>query len=138
MWADASPRGATRRADPTAALRERIEILEEENRQLRELLVPTIALPLEWRLSRNDQIFLVAIRSAAPGYLSLERALHALYGFDVPDSGPKLRDQYLWRVRRGLRRSGTAIEIKTVRCRGYLMPPESVAVFDRLTAQAAP
>ena len=134
MWADASPNGAARRTDPTAALRERIAILEEENRQLRDLLVPQIALPSEWRLCRNAEIFLVATRAAAPGYLSRERALHALYGFDDRGCPQKLLDHWLWRVRRAMREHCAAIQIRTVRGRGYLMPPESVTVFDRLTA----
>ena len=84
MWADASPRGAARRPDPAAVLRERIERLEEENRQLHQLLAPNYPLPASWRFSRLQTVLIRALRAAAPGLLTPERLEVALYSFRDP------------------------------------------------------
>ena len=135
MWADASPNGAARRADPTAALRERIEVLEEENRQLRELLVPQLEVPRHWRLHPMSQRLLCALRAAAPGYISKRRAYYSMYDFDEPETVQNNLYQRLNQVRGRFRELGIPIEIETLRGRDYQMPPESVAVFDRLMAR---
>ena len=135
MLADAAPNGAPRRPDPAAALRERIEILEEENRQLREALMPTITFPLGWQLQPQARCLLSAVRAAAPGYLTWARAGIAVYGFDEPDHAKRILQQTLCRARHRLREIGVEIEIRTVWSSGLLMPPGSVATFDRLTAR---
>ncbi len=47
----------------TAALRDRIAFLEEENAQLREAMAPASATPPEWRLSRSHARMFAALAS---------------------------------------------------------------------------
>ena len=44
-----------------AKLRDRIEYLEEENRQLHEARQPVIALPVEWKLTKAESRALLAL-----------------------------------------------------------------------------
>lgn len=72
MPADIAPR-----SDTIEALRERIAILEEENRQLNELLVPSIIFPVEWALAVGEARILATLYGAR-GWVGQQRLLHAL------------------------------------------------------------
>lgn len=129
MWADASQRGAARHSDPTAALRERIEILEEENQQLRELLVPKVTFPAEWKLDVGETRVLSALYAARHA-CDVNRLLYALTYMRAGRLTEPVRtsvDIRLCKLRRKLRPFG--VEILTVRGVGWSLSPESRGII---------
>lgn len=100
-------------------LRQRIELLEEENRQLRELLVPVETLPKIWGLSRSETRMVIAI-ARAKGCLSKDRIRIAIGAFRY-DPGDKTLEVLLLRARRKLASFGVIIH--TVHGVGLTMTP---------------
>lgn len=101
-----------------AKLRDRLEYVEEENRQLREALEPSVALPVEWRLTKTEARALLALHRVRQGYMSRERLLVALYGLEV-DVEPKMVDVLVCKIRKKLRAAGTAVTIRTFHGDGF-------------------
>ena len=117
-----------------AQLRDRIDELEEEVRQLRRQLLPVIALPTAWGLTRKEAQLLRALRAASPNIVGRERALLALYGFDdVPTDG--VLNTFLSRLRRRLAESGVPVVIENRYGEGWRLSPESAHAFDEAVSQ---
>lgn len=136
MWAEASSSTGARRIDPTAALRERIEILEEENRQLRELLVPKLTFPAEWKLDPGESRVLSALY-AARGVCDMPRLLYALTYMRGGRQTEPVRttvDIRLCKLRRKLR--PYSIEISTIRGAGWSLTPESRGIISYVLDRA--
>ncbi len=112
-----------------AQLRDRIEVLEEENRQLREQLVPAIALPKAWGMTGMEARLLLAIRAVSPNLLTRHRAMLALYGFEDGPTGNSL-ECFLTHARQKLTAAGVAVTIENHRARGWRMTHESARAFD--------
>ncbi len=53
-----------------AAMRDRLETLEETNRQLRQTLAPVAMLPAEWKLSKTETAALLSLASSPAGFRS--------------------------------------------------------------------
>jgi len=118
----------------TAAEREELETLREENRQLRDLLLPKAVFPPGLRMDRTEQNVTLAIRAASPGQVTRQRMWAALYGTRA-DGGPtsaNIVDVYMTRVRKKL--AGTGVTITTVPNHGWYMDAASAARFDELLA----
>jgi hypothetical protein len=63
----------------TCGSRDRIDELEEENRQLKEMLAPSgIDFPIDWRLTEAERRLLAAFYARPDGYLP-HRAIVAVY-----------------------------------------------------------
>lgn len=117
-----------------AQLRARIEVLEEENRQLRQQLVPAIAVPSDWRLTPMETRLPLALRAASPNIVSRERAMLALYGFDdAPEA--KILDQFLCRLRGRLADLRLSVLVENVYGRGWRLSHESARAFDDALSQ---
>lgn len=111
------------------ALRERCEILEEENRQLRELLAPRIEWPPEWKLSRSMRTILSALY-ARQGFVSSEALLQALYGSDEDLRHENIVKIFVSKMRRRLTLAlGIDHTIHTVWGSGYCLTPEARAAI---------
>lgn len=107
-------------------LRERIEELEEQVRQLREALAPRIIWPLEWGLRPFERAILSAIHACA-GIATYERLVAALWHEERDDPYALLK-VHVWNTRRKLAAIG--VDIATVRGIGYRLPPASRAILD--------
>ncbi len=82
-----------------AELRERLEISEEENRQLRDLLAdPKVRIPAEWRLTLAEARLFRCL--ASHEVMSKDMAMNALY-FDrvEPALGIRILDAFIYRLR---------------------------------------
>lgn len=119
------------------ALRKRIAILEEENRQLRALLRPRIVLPRSWGLTNQQGALLSAVRAAAPGVLTWHRAYGALRGVEDGAALDTIRNSIAYQIRRRLKAADVPVRLETVWGVGLILSPESVAAFDRLTGRVA-
>lgn len=111
-------------------LAEENEELRETVRQLREALVPVIALPRAWRLTNTEERLLRALRAAGGGVVHHERAMIALYGMwdDAPQQ--KILDVLICKCRRKLMEAQTRISIETVWGRGWRMTRAGIDAFD--------
>lgn len=105
-----------------AALRGKIELIKEENRQLRELLVPTVLFPLEWRLTPQEGRLLASLFKAPEGYRTRAACHAAACGFSAESDG-KIIDVLVCRIRAKLSRFGVGIE--TVWGQGFRLTAES-------------
>ena len=68
-------------------MQDRIEELEEEVRQLRELLAPSLGFPRDFRLTPIEEKILSAIYARAPAVVAHERIRAAVY--PDPDAAPE-------------------------------------------------
>ncbi|MCJ2067834.1 helix-turn-helix domain-containing protein [Methylobacterium sp. J-030] len=116
-----------------ANLRERVDVLEEEVRQLRDAFEPSAAMPEAWKLTKSEARLLHVLAHARGGYLNKERILTALYGLE-PDVEIKIVDVFVCKLRRKLSAAGSAIEIKTYHGDGFGLTTEGHAAFRRETA----
>ena len=91
-------------------LRERIDYLEEENRQLREELAPQVALPRDWRLTGTEEkLFRHLIGRPVLTRASLMVALYAdRPAGDVPSA--KCLDVFVFKLRQKLAPHGVRID----------------------------
>jgi two-component system cell cycle response regulator CtrA len=105
--------------------RERIEELEEENRQLREQLVPALAFPRELRLTPSEHRVLAFLYARAPAIMSKERIHTAI--FDRENDAPEVKiiDVFICKIRVKLARCG--VDVLTTWGTGYSLPLEGKA-----------
>ena len=109
-----------------ADLRERIEILEEENRQLRAEIRFAGPLPEGWSLSPSEQELMRALMVRP--FLSREAAVSAVYGDrDEPENPHECIGVFMSRLRQKLRPRG--IEIKTRWGFGFFLPEATRAAL---------
>jgi len=101
---------------PIARALIRIAELEEENRQLRDLLVAgTREPPAKWGLTKREAELMKALASAHPCLLTTERALATVWPDTVPVTS--ILTVIMCHMRKKLNRHG--VEIETVWGRGY-------------------
>jgi DNA-binding response OmpR family regulator len=116
-----------------ARLREQNEMLLEENRQLRETLVPAMTFPLEWGLRPVHCRILSCLLSAKNGVRTKNQLSVAACREDT------LWDQtlkvHVSTLRRQLR--GTGVEIAVRYGVGYELPPASRAILEAAMERAA-
>ncbi|KQO53094.1 helix-turn-helix domain-containing protein [Methylobacterium sp. Leaf85] len=105
-------------------MRQRIEELEEENRQLRDALVPVAWLPRAWRLSPAETRLVVAL-AQAEGPLTHNRARLAAGSIDRTPSEETM-EVHVSRARTKLRPLG--IQIINVRAVGLVISAEGRAI----------
>jgi two-component system cell cycle response regulator CtrA len=110
-------------------LRARNAELEEEVRQLRELLKPSLIFPREWKMMGGEQKILASLYAAPNGFRSTA-ALHAALSRIDKDTEIKNVYVYVCKLRKSLARAGILIE--TVRGQGYRLPSESRAILTRV------
>lgn len=117
-----------------AKLRERIDELEEENRQLKQRSVPDAVFPMRWRLTEREDTFL-RVLLAAPGVSSRETLLDAAYNQNADTPELKIVDVFICKLRKKLAPDGIAIT--TVWGRGFwLEPPGKALVRQAVEATA--
>ncbi len=116
-------------------MQDRIEELEEEVRQLRELLAPPLKFPPEMRLSPMQERILSAIYARAPNVVAHERVAVAVY--PDPDMAPETNSVAVLVsiLRRKLKPYG--IEIKNRWGEGLYLDAASAAALSRLLAAGA-
>lgn len=118
----------------SADLRERIEMLEEENRQLKALLSPPMIFPSSWKLSPQEARLLAALY-AHVGFVAPERLRVAIVGVDG-EQGNRYHQVVLVRLRQKVEPLGVTFVTKY--CIGVCLLPEGrVIVQDALAAVAA-
>lgn len=110
------------------SLRDRIDLLEEENRQLREAAEALISFPRSWRLTEKEARFVSALMRSKTGAMSKEALMTALYGLE-PDVEEKIIDVWACKLRKKLKTLGVAVEIETVWGQGYRLSVESRATL---------
>lgn len=119
-----------------ASLRERVDVLEEEVRQLHDAFEPSAPMPEAWKLTKTEARLLHVLARTRGGYLTKERILTALYGLE-PDVEIKIVDIYVCKLRRKLARAGSAVEIRTFYGDGFGLTAEAHAAFRREIAPGA-
>jgi DNA-binding winged helix-turn-helix (wHTH) protein len=112
-------------------MRDRIDLLEEENRQLREASEALISFPRSWGLTKMEARFVSALMRSKTGALSKEALMTALYGLE-PDVEEKIIDVWACKLRKKFSAIGVAVDIRTVWGQGYTLTAE-----DRATLKAA-
>lgn len=123
---------------PVADLRraqDRIEELEEEVRQLRDLLAPSLGFPRDFRLTPIEEKILSAIYARAPAVVAHERIRAAVY--PDPDTAPETNviDVRVSSIRRKLKPYG--IEIKNRWGEGLYLDRASAAIIAGLLEHGA-
>jgi two-component system cell cycle response regulator CtrA len=108
-------------------LAERVEFLEEENRQLRDAMrcTETARFPAKWNLSPGEKRVLTSLIGAQGGFRSNEVLFAAARRWDSTGSG-NLVSVIVCRLRQKLKPFG--ITIHTVHGEGYKIDPESKAI----------
>ena len=111
-----------------ARLRERVETLEEEKRQLSEALAPRISFAA-LGLSPGEGVVVAALIAAGGAVVTKDRLMLALYGFrnDVPD----IRIVDVWICKARAKLCGVGARIATHWGVGYAMDRASVALVER-------
>jgi DNA-binding response OmpR family regulator len=114
-------------------LRERIGELEEENRQLKSALRPSVCFPATWKLWPREAKLLATLY-ASPGCVTYESLRLAMVGTrsDAPED---IVQVYLCRMRPKVGPLG--IEIRVVRGTGLVLQPESRAIITKAVAAVA-
>lgn len=107
-----------------ARLRGKIELLEEENRQLREAFLPSLAFPASWRLGPSLTSILASLYRAADGYRSKRQLYVALCGLSS-ETSEKIVAVQVCHLRARLRDLGVPITIDTVWGQGFRLTVES-------------
>ncbi len=106
-------------------LRETVAQLEEK---LREMLAPqSVMLPRSWRLTRKEELVVLAFLKVGTNTLDRERLMLTLYGmFDDDTPQVKICDVFICKIRRKMMEAQTLIHIETVWGRGWRLEPESL------------
>lgn len=109
-------------------LRERVEFLEEENRQLREtVLTKTWEPPIELGLTPQEKIVFTTLRNH-DGTCSKQYIMDMLYSLRPNDvAEEKIIDVYICKIRKKIKEFGLTIE--TVWGQGYVMPAASKGIL---------
>lgn len=117
----------------TRRLRERIGELEEENRQLKAALKPSVCFPAAWKLWPREAKILAALY-ASPGLVTYESLRIAMVGIrgDAPENMVQV---YMCRMRPKVAPFG--IEFRVVRGAGLVLAPQSRAVITAAVAAVA-
>lgn len=110
------------------SLRDRIDLLEEENRQLREAAEALVSFPRSWRLTEMEARFVSVLMRSKTGAMSKEALMTALYGLE-PDVEDKVIDVWACKLRKKFKALGVAVEIETVWGQGYRLTAETRAVL---------
>ncbi len=127
-------------------LRERVEELEEENRQLRAFLIPEATLPAHWGIGGGQKRCLLALMGRAP-HMAPNELLVKACAPSWRDDPPSL-DNVKVRIsalRKALAVHVPGVTITTVWGEGYTLDAESAGLLKkaigrdlaRLTAEAA-
>lgn len=112
-----------------AALRERNEWLEERVAFLERLLVPVVALPLEWALTPNEARLVSALYGRSE--CSKDQIMAALYRNDGRDEPmEKIIDVFVCNARAKLKRFGAGIITRWGV--GYALDDRGRAAIDKL------
>ncbi|MCJ2051673.1 helix-turn-helix domain-containing protein [Methylobacterium sp. J-070] len=119
----------------TAALRTRIEELEEEIRQLKAAFAPKVGFPFSWKLDARESAILSALFHGKGSYISNEAILLLIAGFDE-DVGDSDVRAWMGRLRRKVQPLG--IEIVTRHMQGYQLDPDGAAVVARALGAVLP
>lgn len=132
MAADLSAYGADGLRE-IRGLRERIGELEEENRQLKAALKPSVCFPAAWKLWPREAKILAALY-ASPGLVTYESLRIAMVGIrgDAPENMVQV---YMCRMRPKVAPFG--IEFRVVRGAGYVLGPQSRAIVTAAVAAVA-
>jgi hypothetical protein len=109
----------------TAALRIRIEELEEEIRQLKAAFAPKVAFPLSWKLDERESAILSALFHAKGSYITHEALLLLLVRYD-DDADEYTTRTWIGRLRRKVEPRGIAIA--TRHTQGYQLEAAGRAV----------
>ena len=110
---------------------ERVEYLEEENRQLRSALSgPKFDYPREWKLTRAEQRLLHCLYTGKHGFRQHEALLHAVAHHEWADDN--LLKVQISKVRKKLKPFG--IIINTVWGEGYQLFQESLMTISEASA----
>lgn len=112
------------------SLRERVEELEEENRQLRALKLPPVLRYRGIRLTGSERC-LIAVLVSTVGVCAREYLLNSFEHLRRVDSGmqPKTLNILMVRIRKKLRDASPPIAINTEYGVGYYMTPENKALL---------
>lgn len=105
------------------ALRDRIDELEEEVRQYRDLLKPVETLPFDWQLEPSQIRLVLALAHAPGGYMSHEQLFRVVSVYAGETNPKSLVGQQVHRARRRL--APFHITINNRRTTGYEMPAAS-------------
>ncbi len=108
----------------TAALRTRIDELEEEIRQLKAAFAPKVGFPLSWRLDERESAILSALFHCKGSFVTNEAILLLIAGFDEDVGDADVR-AWLGRLRRKVDARGVAIV--TRHSQGYALDADGRA-----------
>lgn len=110
----------------TAPLSQRVNMLEEENRQLKELLQPKLErrFPSEWGLTPSEARLLDCLYSSPKGRRTHEQIRFWMYGRRMREE--KILHVYVCKIRKKL--APFNIEIQNSWGTGYELPAASLAV----------
>lgn len=119
----------------SAALRTRIDELEEEVRQLKDAFAPKVGFPKAWKLDPRESTILSALYANRGSYVTGEALLLRIAGFDTDQDDSDVR---LWvgKLRKKVQPLG--IEVKTRHDEGYVLTPESRPVVARALGDHVP
>ncbi|TXN71633.1 hypothetical protein [Methylobacterium sp. WL6] len=107
-------------------MRRRIETLEEENRQLRDLMKPAVVFPLAWGLTRREADLLAIVYG---GQGCVRWAVIRAMFFELGDDRSKdVITVFLSKARPKLKAQGVTIE--TRHGVGLMLPAESRSIID--------
>jgi len=104
-------------------LRDRIDELEEEVRQCRDLLVPAEILPFDWGLEPAQNRLVIALAKAPNGYLTHEQIYRAVSMYSTESTVRAIVGIQIHRARKKL--ASRQITINTRWGTGYEMPQAS-------------
>ena len=110
----------------TAALRARIEELEEQIRQLKEAFAPKVGFPLSWKLDERDSTVLSALFHTKGSYVTPEALLRCISGFD-DDAGERTVQTWVGRVRAKLQPLGVTMVTRPMQ--GYALEAAGRAII---------
>ena len=109
-----------------AALKEQIDIKDEEIRQLREIINPPGSIPPAWGLTPNEGRMLHAIARGNGNPVNRDRIAAFVYGSQSDERCPKIFDVMLCRIRK--KKTAHGIAISTVNGLGQYMSREDCAM----------
>jgi DNA-binding response OmpR family regulator len=101
----------------------RIEELEEENRQLRELLAPKLTFPVELALSRKQNTLLAMLFRTSPNTVKNDRIFTVFWGDALAPPSEHAVKMQIFALRKKLRDCN--IVIQTNYGEGYFLTKES-------------